>query len=85
MVRDGTGRQAMTTAATAHGRGGRHARCCAGEPSSSDATQQQETLHSKWHELAQEDRSSSVSRDASITPNREQEQGTFTLTLRRRR
>ena len=28
---------------------------------------------------AQEDRSSSVSRDASITPNREQDQGPFTL------
>ena len=48
-------------------------------------TQQQATLHSKWHELAQEDRSSSASRDASITPNRERDQDPFTLTLRRRR
>ena len=41
--------------------------------------------HSKWHELSQEDRSSNVSRDPSITPNRERDQGPFTLTLRRRR
>ena len=84
-------------AATAHGRGGRHARCCARGPkaktethSSSDKTQhhltqQQTTLHSKWRELAQEDRSISVSRDARITPNSEQDQGPFALTLRRRR
>ena len=100
MVRDGTGSQAMTTAAPAHGRGGRHARCCSRKQtkaqSSSDAlfnasktqhhlTQQQATLRSKWHELVQEYHPSSVSRDASITPNRERDQGPFTLTLRRRR
>ena len=44
--------------------------------------QQQATLHTKWHEFAQEDRASSVSRDASISPNRERDQGPFTLTLR---
>ena len=47
-------------------------------------THQQATPHSKWHELAQEYRSSSVSRDASISPHRERDQGSFT-TIRRRR
>ena len=102
-VRDGSGSQAMTTAATAHGRGGRHARCCARKPKAkrthrapathtSNAsntqhhlTQQQATLHSKWHEPAREDHSSGVSRDAGITPNKERDQGPFTLTVRRRR
>ena len=101
-VRHGTGSQAVTTAATAHGRGGRRARCCAMEPKAKrnhraratqsrnasntqhHLTHQQATPHSKWHELAQEYRSSSVSRDASISPHRERDQGSFT-TIRRRR
>ena len=41
LVRDGTSSQAMTTAATAHGRGGRHGRCCAREPKANENTELQ--------------------------------------------
>ena len=44
MVRDDTGSQAMTTAATAHGRGGRHARCCAREPKANENTDLQRRI-----------------------------------------
>ena len=48
-------------------------------------TQQLATLHSKWHELAQECHPSGVWLDAGVTPKRERDQGPITLTLRRRR
>ena len=38
------------------------------------------TLHSKWHELSQKHRSSGISRAATITRQREQNQGSFTQT-----
>ena len=60
---EGTGSQAMSTAATAHGRGGRHARCCAREPKANENTEfqrrtpqrEQDTtpshLHAHRHQL----------------------------------
>ena len=39
MARHGTDSQAVTTAATAHVRGGRHACCCAREPKANEITE----------------------------------------------
>ena len=103
MVRDGTSSQAMTTAMTAQGRGGRNAHCCAREPkskrtrrapathSSTRARRNTISLRSRPNSipsgtsLRRKDRSRSVSRNSSITPNKERDQGPLTLTLRRRR